>query len=118
MWRTTVISALTLLALALAALFEASKLPFGRLSAPQPGFFPVILAVLLAIFSLVLIAQAISGTKEESLRTLVATNRGGCLRDYPAKKRGGCRLLRRPSPRQWFPTYLICPTPAHPPCQS
>jgi len=72
MWRTTVISALTLLALALAALFEASKLPFGRLSAPQPGFFPVILAVLLAIFSLVLIAQAIGETKEESVASPAA----------------------------------------------
>jgi len=69
MGRNNVISALTLLALALAALFEASKLPFGRLSAPQPGFFPLILAILLAIFSLVLIAQAIGGSKEESAAT-------------------------------------------------
>jgi len=69
MGRGGVISAVTLLALALAALFEASKLPFGRLSAPQPGFFPLILAILLAILSLVLIAQAIGGTKEESAAT-------------------------------------------------
>ncbi|MGH7772132.1 MAG: tripartite tricarboxylate transporter TctB family protein [Candidatus Binatia bacterium] len=66
MRRTDVISALTLLALALAALLEASKLPFGRLSSPQAGFFPLILAIFLAIFSLVLTAQAIGGTKEES----------------------------------------------------
>jgi putative tricarboxylic transport membrane protein len=66
MGRTGVISALTLLTLALAALFEASKLPFGRLSSPQPGFFPVILAVILTIFSLVLMAQAMGGTKKES----------------------------------------------------
>jgi len=66
MGKTGVISALTLLALALAALFEASKLPFGRLSSPQPGFFPVILAIFLAIFCLVLMAQAMVGTKKES----------------------------------------------------
>jgi putative tricarboxylic transport membrane protein len=66
MRRTDVISAATLLALALAALLEASKLPYGRLNSPQPGFFPLILAIFLAIFSLVLLAQSIRGTKEES----------------------------------------------------
>ena len=66
MGRNNVISAVTLLALALAALFEASKLPFGRLSSPQPGFFPLILAAILAVFSLLLLAQAIGGTKEAS----------------------------------------------------
>ena len=73
MQRTGVISAVTLLALALAALFVASKLPFGRLSAPQPGFFPVILAVLLATFSLILMAQAIGGSKEESAASRAPT---------------------------------------------
>ena len=73
MGRNNVISAVTLLALALAALFEASKLPFGRLSAPQPGFFPVILAVLLATFSLILMAQAIGESKEESAASRVPT---------------------------------------------
>jgi len=66
MRRTNVISAVTLLALALAALLEASKLTFGTLSSPQAGFFPLVLAIFLAIFSLVLIAQAISGPKEAS----------------------------------------------------
>jgi putative tricarboxylic transport membrane protein len=65
--RTTgVISAVTLLGLALTALLEASKLPFGRLGSPQAGFFPLILAVLLAIFSLILMVQAIAGRKEKS----------------------------------------------------
>jgi len=72
MGRTGVISAVTLLALALAVLFEASKLTFGTLSSPQAGFFPLILAIFLAIFSLVLMAQAIGGTKEES-----GASRGG-----------------------------------------
>jgi putative tricarboxylic transport membrane protein len=66
MLRTGVISAVTLLGLALAALLEASKLPFGRLNAPQAGFFPLILALFLAVFSLVLLAQSIGGPKEKS----------------------------------------------------
>ena len=72
MGRNNVISAVTLLGLALAALLEASKLPFGRLSSPQAGFFPLVLAILLAIFSLVLMAQAIGGPNEKS-----GASRGG-----------------------------------------
>ena len=72
MRRTGVISAVTLLGLALVALLEASKLPFGRLSSPQAGFFPLILAIFLAIFSLVLMAQTINEPKEES-----GASRGG-----------------------------------------
>jgi putative tricarboxylic transport membrane protein len=66
MRRTGVISAVTLLGLALGVLREASKLPFGRLNAPQAGFFPLILALLLAVFSLVLVTQTIGGSKEQS----------------------------------------------------
>jgi putative tricarboxylic transport membrane protein len=66
MRRIDVISAVTLLALALTALLEASKLPFGRLNAPQAGFFPLILALFLAVFSLVLMAQSIGGAAEKS----------------------------------------------------
>jgi putative tricarboxylic transport membrane protein len=64
MRSTDFISAGTLLALALTALVEASKLPFGRVGSPQAGFFPLILAIFLAIFVLVFLAQAIGGTKE------------------------------------------------------
>ena len=66
MGRSGVISALTLLALALAALLEASKLPFGTFSSPQPGFFPLILAILLAFFSVLLLAQEIPGKDGEA----------------------------------------------------
>ena len=65
MGRSGVISALTLLALALAALLESSKLPFGTFSSPQPGFFPLILAIFLAFFSVLLLAQEISQTDGE-----------------------------------------------------
>ena len=66
MGRSGVISAVTLLALALAALLEARKLPFGTLSSPQPGFFPLILAIFLAFFSVVLLAQEIPQTDRET----------------------------------------------------
>ena len=66
MGRSGVISALTLLALALAALLEAGKLPFGTLSSPQPGFFPLILAIFLAFFSVLLLAQEIPHTDGET----------------------------------------------------
>jgi putative tricarboxylic transport membrane protein len=66
MGRSGVISALTLLVLALAALLEAGKLPFGTFSSPRPGFFPLILAIFLAFFSVLLLAQEISQTDGES----------------------------------------------------
>ena len=66
MGRSGVISAVALLALALAALLEAGKLPFGAFNSPQPGFFPLILAIFLAFFSVLLLAQEISQTDGES----------------------------------------------------
>lgn len=65
MRRRDVISGIALLALALAILFEAGRLPFGGLSSPRPGFFPLILAIILAIFSLLLLGQAIKEEREK-----------------------------------------------------
>lgn len=59
MRKSAVISGIAPLALALATLFEARKLPFGSLSSPQAGFFPLILSIFLAIFSLPVLAQAV-----------------------------------------------------------
>jgi hypothetical protein len=39
-------------ALSAAAYYEAGKLPFGRLSAPGAGFFPTVLAAVLAVVAL------------------------------------------------------------------
>lgn len=61
MRKSAAISGMALLALALATLFEARKLPFGALKSPQAGFFPVILAILLFIFSLAVLAEAAKG---------------------------------------------------------
>jgi putative tricarboxylic transport membrane protein len=43
---------IVLVALAAIAILEAVQLPFGTLKAPQSGFWPLILAIILAFFSL------------------------------------------------------------------
>jgi putative tricarboxylic transport membrane protein len=52
-----------LLALAGYIFLTASTLPFGTARVPQTAFFPKTLAVVLASLSLVLLAQALAGTK-------------------------------------------------------
>ena len=52
--------------IALLAFYEALKLPFGRASAPGAGFFPAVLAVLLALVALGgLIAALRAGGRQE-----------------------------------------------------
>jgi putative tricarboxylic transport membrane protein len=60
--RSDTAVAAIMLALAGYILLAASALPFGTLRMPQTAFFPQILAVLLAILSLVLLAQSLAGT--------------------------------------------------------
>ncbi|OGP19259.1 MAG: hypothetical protein A2038_09170 [Deltaproteobacteria bacterium GWA2_57_13] len=64
MRKSVTITAVLFLALALGAFIEARKLPFGRVSAPQPGFFPLILSVLLAIIALLVLVEALKGREE------------------------------------------------------
>ncbi len=61
--RSDIAVAAILLALAGYIFLTASALPFGTARVPQTAFFPMALAVLLAILSLVLLAQALAGTK-------------------------------------------------------
>jgi hypothetical protein len=49
--------------LALGAIYEAAKLPFGSVSAPGAGFFPVALAALLAVLS---ISGAIAAIRQDA----------------------------------------------------
>lgn len=67
MRKSVTITAILFLALALGAFIEARKLPFGRVSAPQPGFFPLILSVMLAIISLLVLVEALKGREEDSV---------------------------------------------------
>ena len=59
MKRADVTVALILTGLAAFILLEAGKLSFGSVRVPQTAFFPVILATLLLILSLILLAQAL-----------------------------------------------------------
>ena len=55
---------------AFGSLYEAAKLPFGTISAPGAGFFPVVLAALLAVISISgLIAAPREGAARENLET-------------------------------------------------
>ena len=57
MKRSDLAAAVFIAGLAAFILFECRKLPFGTMRVPQTAFFPAVLAVLLLIFSLVLLAQ-------------------------------------------------------------
>jgi len=65
MRKRNLISSIVLLALAIAIILNAGTLSFGTLWAPEAGFFPFILGVLLAIFSLILLGKAVKGKREE-----------------------------------------------------
>jgi putative tricarboxylic transport membrane protein len=64
MKKSATIASILFLTLALAAFSESMKLPFGRVSAPAAGFFPTILAVLLAMTSLLAFVYAVRGGGE------------------------------------------------------
>jgi putative tricarboxylic transport membrane protein len=66
MKRSGSITGVLFLALAIAAFYEALKLPFGLVSAPQPGFFPAILSVLLAAAALLVLAEAFTAGQERA----------------------------------------------------
>ena len=64
MKKSATIASLLFVALAVGAFFESMKLPFGTVSAPAPGFFPAVLAVLLALASLLAFVEALKNGDE------------------------------------------------------
>jgi putative tricarboxylic transport membrane protein len=60
-----IIAGIILLALSIVTLFETRQLPIGGLTSPQPGFFPLILAVILGILALVLLGQAFRAKEKD-----------------------------------------------------
>lgn len=66
MRRTGAITSILFLVFALVAFVDATKLPFGKASAPQPGFFPLILSVLLGVLSLLLLVEIFKERDEAS----------------------------------------------------
>jgi putative tricarboxylic transport membrane protein len=63
MKKGATLGSILLLALALGALIESMKLPFGSVSAPAAGFFPLVLSVLLALTSLLGFIGALRGSE-------------------------------------------------------
>ena len=53
--------------IALVAFYEALKLPFGRTNAPGAGFFPAVLAALLAVVSLIGLIAAFRDAGEQQI---------------------------------------------------
>ena len=64
MKKSAIVTSILFLILAFGAFIESMKLPFGRVSAPAAGFFPAVLAVLLALTSLFTIVEALGGSHE------------------------------------------------------
>lgn len=64
MKKSSTITTVLFLVFALGAFIEARKLPFGRVSTPQPGFFPLILSALLAITSVLVLVEVVKGREE------------------------------------------------------
>ena len=76
--RSNIVVATILLALAGYVFLAASALPFGTLRVPQTAFFPRTLALLLAVLSLVLLAQTLIGN--ETLRRSEKIDTAGWFR--------------------------------------
>ena len=64
MKKRNLIVSIILLALTIATLIETRKLPIGSLSSPQVGFFPLVLAIILGILSLVFLGKTIKSKDE------------------------------------------------------
>jgi len=65
MRRKNLISCIVLMAVSLAFIEESIKLPFGNLRGPEPGFWPLILASILLIASVVLLMQTLRSKNEQ-----------------------------------------------------
>ena len=66
--------AAALVGLGLAALYEASHLPFGTMRQPDSGFYPILVCVALTVFGVCSVAEAPPPSEE------VATDSGGQAR--------------------------------------
>lgn len=65
MARANLVAGSTLVALAALALWGALRLPIGRPGSPEPGFVPLVEAILLGLTGLVLIAQRRNSLADE-----------------------------------------------------
>jgi putative tricarboxylic transport membrane protein len=69
MARRDAIVAAVALTLSATAVYESSKLPFGTIHSPGPGFFPWWTSVLIVLLALVLMVQALTGSSTAGERS-------------------------------------------------
>src|SRR5882724_814875 len=62
MKKNAIVTSILFLMFALGAFIESMKLPFGRVSAQAAGFFPAVLAALLALTSVFAFMEALRGS--------------------------------------------------------
>jgi putative tricarboxylic transport membrane protein len=74
MRRRNLATAIFLLMFSILILWETGKLPIGTLKSSQAGFFPLVLAILLGILSLIRLIQILIGKLEEKKELWVHTN--------------------------------------------
>ena len=74
MRRSNIATGLILAGLAGLILVEARRLTLGSIRVPQKGFFPAILAVLLLVFSIVLMIQTIRSSEAERNQEQIGTD--------------------------------------------
>src|SRR5919106_5126942 len=67
MKKSTTVTSLLFLALAIGAFVASMKLPFGTLSAPAAAFFPAVLAALLAMTALLALVSALRSSDETAI---------------------------------------------------
>jgi putative tricarboxylic transport membrane protein len=71
--RSHILAAVLLLALAGYIFLAAGELPFGTLRVPQSAFFPKILAVLLAILSLLMLIRPVAAVGKTEVNAIDAS---------------------------------------------
>ena len=71
--RSHILAAVLLLALAGYIFLAAGELPFGTLRVPQSAFFPKILAVLLAILSLLMLIRPVGAVGKAEVNAIDAS---------------------------------------------
>jgi putative tricarboxylic transport membrane protein len=68
MKKDAIVTSILFLTFAFGAFIESMKLPFGSVSAPAAGFFPAVLAALLALTSLFAFVEALRGSHEGAVQ--------------------------------------------------
>ena len=76
MKKRNLITAIVLLAICVLTSLGMKDYPIGNLSSPEVGFLPLLIVILLALLSLVLLGQALTGKIKEETPQWVSSGSG------------------------------------------